>query len=224
MQSLNPWSWFWCLFLFHAGATIAACPVLVGNLLAPDSTQSFAFLLFGFALSEMWRAPAAIMIRDVSPPNLGSTGSAVHLCIRNLIGGLGPVSKSFDLSHACSIIVQSTSSSVGFPLVLGCLFFQVLPTMLLWDKLHRFKVHAYQVLCVCICYLSSYSAKQETPSFHLIIPLEQACICRALKCVMGIVTTNHVRSGSSKSHVAQQSHALLLRSGRKLTVQFSSLI
>ena len=45
----------------------------------------------GFALSEMWRAPAAIMIRDVSPPNLGSTGSAVHLCVRNLIGGLGPL-------------------------------------------------------------------------------------------------------------------------------------
>ena len=45
----------------------------------------------GFGLSEMWRAPAAIMIRDVSPPNLGSTGSAVHLCVRNLIGGLGPL-------------------------------------------------------------------------------------------------------------------------------------
>jgi hypothetical protein len=39
----------------------------------------------------MWRAPAAIMIRDVSPPDLGSTGSAVHLCVRNLIGGLGPL-------------------------------------------------------------------------------------------------------------------------------------
>ena len=45
----------------------------------------------GFGLSEMWRAPAAIMIRDVSPSNLGSTGSAVHLCVRNLIGGLGPL-------------------------------------------------------------------------------------------------------------------------------------
>ena len=74
-----------------AGATIAAAPVLVGNILAPESTQSFAALLVGFALSEMWRAPAAIMIRDISPPNLGSTGSAVHLCVRNLMGGLGPL-------------------------------------------------------------------------------------------------------------------------------------
>ena len=74
-----------------AGATVAAAPVLVGNILAPEATQSFAALLVGFALSEMWRAPAAIMIRDISPPNLGSTGSAVHLCVRNLMGGLGPL-------------------------------------------------------------------------------------------------------------------------------------
>ncbi len=77
-----------------AGATIAAAPVLVANLMAPDYHQSLAALLVGFALSEMWRAPAAIMIRDVSPPNLGSTGSAVHLCVRNLIGGLGPLGTS----------------------------------------------------------------------------------------------------------------------------------
>ena len=76
-----------------AGATIAASPVLVCNILAPEASQSFAALLVGFALSEMWRAPAAIMIRDVSPPNLGSTGSAVHLCVRNLLGGLGPLSE-----------------------------------------------------------------------------------------------------------------------------------
>ncbi|KAK9839611.1 hypothetical protein WJX81_000780 [Elliptochloris bilobata] len=74
-----------------AGATISATPALVFNVLAPEYQQSLAALLVGFALSEMWRAPAAIMIRDVSPPNLGSTGSAVHLCVRNLIGGLGPL-------------------------------------------------------------------------------------------------------------------------------------
>lgn len=68
-----------------------AAPVLAGNLLAPDYKQSLAFLLVGFALSEMWRAPAAIMIRDVSPPNLGSTGSAFHLCVRNFTGSLGPL-------------------------------------------------------------------------------------------------------------------------------------
>lgn len=74
-----------------AGATIAAAPALAGNMLAPNLTLSLGFLLIGFALSEMWRAPAAVMIRDVSPPSLGSTGSAVHLCVRNLIGGLGPL-------------------------------------------------------------------------------------------------------------------------------------
>ena len=68
--------------------------MLVGNILAPESMQSFAALLVGFALSEMWRAPAAIMIRDISPPNLGSTGSAVHLCVRNLMGGLGPLGET----------------------------------------------------------------------------------------------------------------------------------
>ena len=70
---------------------MAAAPVLVINLMAPDYHQSLAALLVGFALSEMWRAPAAIMIRDVSPPGLGSTASAVHLCIRNLLGGAGPI-------------------------------------------------------------------------------------------------------------------------------------
>ncbi len=41
--------------------------------------------------SECWRAPAAVMVREVSPPGLGSTASAMHLCIRNLVGGLGPI-------------------------------------------------------------------------------------------------------------------------------------
>ena len=75
-----------------------AAPVLCGNLLAPDLYTSLAFLLVGFALSEMWRAPAAVMVRDVSPPSLGATGSAVHLCVRNLIGGLGPLGESPALS------------------------------------------------------------------------------------------------------------------------------
>ena len=73
---------------------MAAAPVLAGNLLAPDLTTSLAFLLVGFALSEVWRAPAAVLVRDVSPPSLGATGSAVHLCVRNLIGGLGPLGES----------------------------------------------------------------------------------------------------------------------------------
>jgi MFS family permease len=74
-----------------AGACLGAAPFIAISLLAPDYKQSFAALLVGFALSEAWRAPAAVMVRDVSPPGLGSAASAAHLCIRNLIGGLGPI-------------------------------------------------------------------------------------------------------------------------------------
>lgn len=74
-----------------AGANIAAAPFIALSILAPDYKQSFAALLVGFALSEAWRAPAAIAIREVSPSGLGATGSAVHLSIRNVIGGLGPL-------------------------------------------------------------------------------------------------------------------------------------
>ena len=76
-----------------AGASIAASPLIALSLLAPEYQQSFAALLIGFALSETWRAPAAVLVRDVSPPELGATGSALHLCIRNLVGGCGPLSK-----------------------------------------------------------------------------------------------------------------------------------
>ncbi|KAL4458009.1 hypothetical protein ABPG75_012874 [Micractinium tetrahymenae] len=74
-----------------AGSCIAAAPLIAVSLLVPDYKQSFAALLVGFALSECWRAPAAVMVREVSPPGLGSTASAMHLCIRNLVGGLGPI-------------------------------------------------------------------------------------------------------------------------------------
>ncbi|EFN58428.1 hypothetical protein CHLNCDRAFT_56847 [Chlorella variabilis] len=74
-----------------AGASVAAAPFIAVSLLVPDYKQSFAALLVGFALSECWRAPAAVMVREVSPPGLGSTASALHLCIRNLVGGLGPI-------------------------------------------------------------------------------------------------------------------------------------
>lgn len=77
-------------WLTAVGNCVAA-PTIALSLLAPDYRQSFAALLVGFALSEAWRAPAAIMVREVSPPGLGSTGSAAHLCIRNLVGGLGPI-------------------------------------------------------------------------------------------------------------------------------------
>ena len=96
----------------HAGATIACAPVLVCNLLAPEYTQSLAALVVGFALSEMWRAPAAVMVRDVSPPSLGSTGSAVHLCIRNFVGGLGPISAP--LAGLSGVVHQGRTSVSGW--------------------------------------------------------------------------------------------------------------
>lgn len=77
------------------GANMVAAPMIGFSLLAPDYKQSFAALMVGFALSEAWRAPAAVAIRDISPPGLGSSGSAVHLCIRNLLGGLGPIAVAF---------------------------------------------------------------------------------------------------------------------------------
>ena len=85
-----------------AGASIAASPLIALSLLAPEYQQSFAALLIGFALSETWRAPAAVLVREVSPPELGATGSALHLCIRNLVGGCGPLSKFL---HALSSVL-----------------------------------------------------------------------------------------------------------------------
>jgi predicted MFS family arabinose efflux permease len=78
-----------------SGACMAAAPLIATSLLAPDYRQSFAALLVGFALSEAWRAPAAVMVREVSPVGMGATASAVHLCIRNLVGGLGPIAVAY---------------------------------------------------------------------------------------------------------------------------------
>lgn len=77
------------------GGSIAAAPLIALSILAPDYQQSFAALLIGFALSECWRAPSAIMVRDVSPASLGSTASAIHLCIRNFLGGCGPLAVAY---------------------------------------------------------------------------------------------------------------------------------
>lgn len=97
-----------------AGANIAAAPFIALSILAPDYKQSFAALLVGFALSEAWRAPAAIAVREVSPSGLGSTGSAVHLSIRNVIGGLGPL--------AVAVLASETSLQKAMLLVPTCYF------------------------------------------------------------------------------------------------------
>ena len=95
-----------------AGANIAAAPFIALSILAPDYKQSFAALLIGFALSEAWRAPAAVAVREVSPPGLGATGSAVHLSIRNVIGGLGPL--------AVALIASKTDLQNAMLLVPAC--------------------------------------------------------------------------------------------------------
>jgi hypothetical protein len=68
--------------LFTAGASLLAAPFVAQSLLADSPGGSFTALLVGFALSEAWRAPGAIMIRSVAPQELGSTASALYLCIR----------------------------------------------------------------------------------------------------------------------------------------------
>jgi predicted MFS family arabinose efflux permease len=65
-----------------AGASVMAAPFIMQSLLAENSSSSFLALLVGFALSEAWRAPSAIMIRNIAPQELGSTASALYLCIR----------------------------------------------------------------------------------------------------------------------------------------------
>jgi hypothetical protein len=66
----------------HAGASLLAAPFIAQSLLADSPGGSFSALLVGFALSEAWRAPGAIMVRSVAPQELGSTASALYLCIR----------------------------------------------------------------------------------------------------------------------------------------------
>jgi len=72
-------------------ASLFAAPFIWASVMADNSTESFAALGVGFALSESWRAPAAVMARSVAPPNMSSTASAIYLSVRNIIGGLGPL-------------------------------------------------------------------------------------------------------------------------------------
>ncbi len=44
-------------------ATCLAAPFLAASCLAPSPQLSYAAVLVGFALSEMWRAPSAVMAR-----------------------------------------------------------------------------------------------------------------------------------------------------------------
>uniref|UniRef100_A0A7R9V477 Major facilitator superfamily (MFS) profile domain-containing protein n=1 Tax=Chlamydomonas euryale TaxID=1486919 RepID=A0A7R9V477_9CHLO len=73
------------------GATALSAPFMLASLQAQDATSSFAALLVGFCLSEAWRAPSANMARGCAPPESGASTVSLYLCIRNLVGGLGPL-------------------------------------------------------------------------------------------------------------------------------------
>lgn len=84
---------------------ILGAPCIAISLLAEDSNTSFAALLVGYGLCEMWRAPSSVMLREATPEGLASTATAVYIGVRNMIGGLGPVavailSEKVGLRHA----------------------------------------------------------------------------------------------------------------------------
>ncbi|GMH41618.1 hypothetical protein BSKO_09528 [Bryopsis sp. KO-2023] len=107
-------------YMLTFGASLLSAPLIYLSLQAETPNESFWYLLFGFALSECWRAPAAVMAREVAPKSMGSTASAVHLCIRNILAGLGPIgvaalAEPFGLRNAMTLIPFSyLVSALGF--------------------------------------------------------------------------------------------------------------
>jgi len=75
-----------------AGCTCLAGPALAASLLSPSADASFAALFVGMALSEAWRANAAVIVRTVSPPHARSTATAAWLTTRNVTAAVGPLS------------------------------------------------------------------------------------------------------------------------------------
>ena len=58
---------------------------------AEDWHWSVALLAPCYALSEVWRAPTAVMTRDAGPTGSPSASTAAHLACRNVLAGLGPL-------------------------------------------------------------------------------------------------------------------------------------
>jgi hypothetical protein len=73
------------------GASMLSAPFIADSILAGTPQESFLALLVGFGLAEAWRAPSAVLIRSIAPQQMGSTASALYLCVRNLVGGTGPL-------------------------------------------------------------------------------------------------------------------------------------
>ena len=72
-------------------SSLASVPLMVACTLAGSFKLSIALLTLGIAFSEAWRAPSAVLVRESVSPSKASVAIAQHLCVRNLIGGLGPL-------------------------------------------------------------------------------------------------------------------------------------
>lgn len=99
-----------------AGASMLAAPFFWEALYGDDPERSVLALGIGFALSEAWRAPSSIMARGAAPPGMQATTMSVYLCIRSLIGGLGPIAvaqlaQHWGLAHAMALLPASYLAS-----------------------------------------------------------------------------------------------------------------
>lgn len=108
--------------LLTAGATAFSAPVLAASILAPDYRTSTSMLLLAFGLSEAWRAPSAIILREISPPGKASTATAIHLCLRNLIGATGPLLVNW-LAYAKGLGLQQSLLLVPLMYIFSALTF-----------------------------------------------------------------------------------------------------
>jgi hypothetical protein len=100
-----------------AGSALLSAPLIAGSLLAPDYRLSLLFLFPGFALSEVFRAPTAVMTRETAPSS-PSVAAACHLACRNLVAGLGPLAVAAlaerqGLQHALLFVPACYAMSVG---------------------------------------------------------------------------------------------------------------
>ena len=80
------------------GSSLLSAPLIAASLLAPDYRLSLLFLFPGFALSEVFRAPTAVMTRETAPSS-PSVAAACHLACRNLVAGGGDGALHFTSSN-----------------------------------------------------------------------------------------------------------------------------
>eukprot|EP01023_Acetabularia_acetabulum_P006178 TRINITY_DN1257_c0_g2_i2.p2 TRINITY_DN1257_c0_g2~~TRINITY_DN1257_c0_g2_i2.p2 ORF type:complete len:244 (-),score=30.80 TRINITY_DN1257_c0_g2_i2:305-1036(-) len=107
-------------YYLTVGAMLLAVPFITMSFLTDSYQLSFFYLLLGFALSEAWRAPAAIMVRSTVPIEMIGQASAVHLSLRNLVGAFGPLAVALLISkvgvHEAMTVVPACYflSAMGF--------------------------------------------------------------------------------------------------------------